>query len=93
MEELAVQQRKVKINEVVNDSRGSGSMVWDGAIVLAKFLEKYERNNPGHFQNKFVLELGAGTGLVGLATWALGAKHVVCYLSTRFLLLTRTYSV
>ena len=35
-------------------------MIWDGAFVLAKFLEKHEENV--YFKNKFVLELRCGYG-------------------------------
>lgn len=46
--------------------------MWDGAIVLAKYLEL----NPWLVQGKRVVELGAGTGVVGLVAAALGAIHV-----------------
>ena len=49
-----------------------GCVVWDAALVLAKFLENK------HFPDKYwtskkVLELGSGTGLVGLVAGCLGA--------------------
>mmetsp|Transcript_18592 Transcript_18592/g.24158 ORF Transcript_18592/g.24158 Transcript_18592/m.24158 type:complete len:254 (-) Transcript_18592:1191-1952(-) len=53
-------------------SNGTGSSVWDAAVVLAKYLEK-----SGRARNKNILELGAGTGFVGLYAAALGASHVV----------------
>ena len=40
-----------------------GCVVWDAALVLVKYLEK-SRNKD--INNKKVLELGAGTGIVGL---------------------------
>eukprot|EP01112_Ceratiomyxa_fruticulosa_P022481 TRINITY_DN8232_c0_g1_i1.p2 TRINITY_DN8232_c0_g1~~TRINITY_DN8232_c0_g1_i1.p2 ORF type:complete len:204 (-),score=36.25 TRINITY_DN8232_c0_g1_i1:248-859(-) len=40
-----------------------GATVWDAAIVLAKYLTSLP---PGYFKNKRVIELGAGTGIVGL---------------------------
>lgn len=40
-----------------------GCVVWDAALVLVKYLEK-SRNKD--LNNKKVLELGAGTGIVGL---------------------------
>ncbi len=43
--------------------------VWDAAVVIAKYMEK----NHHAMQGKRVLELGAGTGLAGLAAAALGA--------------------
>lgn len=48
-----------------------GCVVWDAALVLARFLE-----NSRHFGNfwcgKSTLELGSGTGVVGLAACVLG---------------------
>ena len=49
-----------------------GCVVWDAAIVLARFLEnKYFPDD--FWVGKRVLELGAGTGLVGLVAACLGA--------------------
>ena len=50
-----------------------GCVVWDAAIVLARFLEN--KYFPADFwAGKSVLELGAGTGLVGLVAACLGAN-------------------
>lgn len=51
---------------------GTGSSVWDGAVVLARFLETHPRLVLGNS----VLELGAGTGFGGLCAAALGAATV-----------------
>ena len=52
--------------------RDVGGVVWDAALVLCAFLEK---------QNKMieqrVIELGAGTGVCGLAASLLNAKNVL----------------
>ena len=40
-----------------------GCVVWDAALVLAKYLEKARGND---LNGRKVLELGAGTGIVGL---------------------------
>ena len=40
-----------------------GCVVWDAAIVLVKYLEKSRKED---LDNKKVLELGAGTGIVSL---------------------------
>ena len=61
--------------QVVRDSASqtdgdTGRTVWDAAIVLAKYMEKY----PAAIEGKRILELGAGTGLAGLAAAALGAR-------------------
>ena len=62
--------------EIVRDSEkqadgDTGRTVWDAAVVLAKYMEI----NGAMMRGKRVLELGAGTGLAGLAAAALGA-HV-----------------
>eukprot|EP01100_Stratorugosa_tubuloviscum_P015899 TRINITY_DN966_c0_g2_i1.p1 TRINITY_DN966_c0_g2~~TRINITY_DN966_c0_g2_i1.p1 ORF type:complete len:338 (-),score=158.53 TRINITY_DN966_c0_g2_i1:137-1150(-) len=55
-----------------------GLTVWDGSLVLAKYLEKLfgiGGSQQGWLIGKQVLELGAGCGLVGIALAFLGA-HV-----------------
>ncbi|XP_056632378.1 protein N-lysine methyltransferase METTL21D-like [Diorhabda sublineata] len=47
-------------------------VVWDAAIILAKYLEKWNENNVGYFRNKAIIELGAGVGCVGITAAALG---------------------
>ena len=49
-----------------------GCVVWDAALILAKFLE-----NGLHFESDFwkerkVIDIGSGTGVVGLAAGVLG---------------------
>ncbi|PRP85080.1 hypothetical protein PROFUN_07264 [Planoprotostelium fungivorum] len=48
-----------------------GTRIWDGAVVLARFLEK--QGNDWH-KGKKVIELGSGTGLTGIVTAACGAS-------------------
>jgi len=83
----------IVIREVSNSGMGTGTNIWDGAIALAKFLEfhdqdpnsiSYNKNKHGcpdptySVRGKRVLELGAGTGLVGIAAHvAFGAREVV----------------
>ena len=43
-----------------------GCVVWDAALVLLKYLETADFNNGQHLEGKSVIELGAGTGAVGL---------------------------
>ena len=50
-----------------------GCVVWDAALVLAGYLEKLESQSPGYWKDKRVLELGAGTGIVGLVAACHGA--------------------
>ncbi|XP_057714568.1 protein-lysine methyltransferase METTL21D [Corythoichthys intestinalis] len=56
-----------------------GCVVWDAAIVLAKYLETKQFYDPSSGVNLWagrrVVELGAGTGVVGLMAATLGA-HV-----------------
>ncbi|RLV98309.1 hypothetical protein DV515_00010966, partial [Chloebia gouldiae] len=52
---------------------GVGCVVWDAALVLAKFLE----TGACPLARRRVLELGAGTGAVGIMAAALGANVTV----------------
>jgi predicted nicotinamide N-methyase len=54
-----------------------GCVVWDAALVLTKFLENKFYFSNEYWKDKYVLELGAGTGIVGLATASLGANAVL----------------
>ncbi|KAJ6654027.1 hypothetical protein lerEdw1_007536, partial [Lerista edwardsae] len=56
---------------------GTGSVVWDAALVLARFLEKSSEGGRLPLARRAVLELGAGTGLVGLMAACLGANVTV----------------
>ncbi|KAM4624886.1 protein N-lysine methyltransferase METTL21D [Polymixia lowei] len=58
-----------------------GCVVWDAAIVLSKYLETKQLYDPASgvntWANRYVLELGAGTGVVGLMAATLGAQVTV----------------
>jgi predicted nicotinamide N-methyase len=56
---------------------GCGATIWDSAMVLSAYID---RANVIH-QNSRVLDIGAGTGLVGLVAASLGASNV--YLGDR----------
>jgi predicted nicotinamide N-methyase len=57
---------------VGQESEGSEAViVWDAGIVLAHFLE-HRQEELGLANGPSVLELGAGTGIVGLVAAALG---------------------
>ena len=51
-----------------------GVVVWDAALVLLKYLEKSANESKINLKDKTVVELGAGTGCVGLVACALGAN-------------------
>lgn len=52
---------------------GYAGEVWDGSLVLAYYLIQSKFK----FENKNVLELGAGTGILSLVSLYLGAKNVI----------------
>jgi predicted nicotinamide N-methyase len=72
-ETLEVDGVVVPTSGVPNSGEGTGLTTWDGGIVLAKYLERA----PALVRGRRVLELGAGTGAVGLAAAALGATSVL----------------
>ncbi len=53
------------------------SVVWDAALVLARFLAKDANLRLFFATHPLVLDLGSGTGVVGLAAAALGARVVL----------------
>jgi SAM-dependent methyltransferase len=71
--ELTVHGFPLFISEQPNTGLGTGLNVWDGAVVLAKYLEITHPDLTG----RRVLELGAGTGLVGIAAALLGADTLL----------------
>ncbi|XP_051578883.1 protein-lysine methyltransferase METTL21D isoform X2 [Myxocyprinus asiaticus] len=58
-----------------------GCVVWDAAIVLSKYLETEQfcstQSGMSTWSSKKMIELGAGTGLVGLVAATLGANVIV----------------
>ncbi|XP_076982929.1 protein N-lysine methyltransferase METTL21D isoform X3 [Tamandua tetradactyla] len=60
-------------------SGGVGCVVWDAAIVLSKYLETpgFSGDGAHSLSRRSVLELGSGTGAVGLMAATLGAHVVV----------------
>jgi len=56
---------------------GTGSTVWDSAWVMVRWLERCEAAGELQIPGLRILELGSGTGVVGLAAMALGAQSVV----------------
>ena len=64
-------ERFLKVTEGNADSIDSGARIWDSGRALSSWIAK--ELEPG----KCVLELGAGTGIVGLTAAAKGAKSVI----------------
>ncbi|KAJ1482011.1 putative methyltransferase-domain-containing protein, partial [Baffinella frigidus] len=52
---------------------GTGAAVWDAALVLCEFLALH----PDLVRGKRVVELGSGTGVLGLVCARLGAERVI----------------
>ncbi|XP_062863666.1 protein-lysine methyltransferase METTL21D [Trichomycterus rosablanca] len=77
-----IEKNDGSVIKVFQCSKGDvGCVVWDAAIVLSKYLETEQFNNPltgyNSWSSKSVMELGAGTGLVGLMAASLGAHVTV----------------
>ncbi|XP_071972130.1 protein N-lysine methyltransferase METTL21D isoform X2 [Engystomops pustulosus] len=73
-----VERRDRTVLEIRQLSSGDvGCVVWDAAIVLSKFLERQECAEPGLFKGRHVVELGSGTGIVGIMASTLGANVTV----------------
>lgn len=47
-------------------------VVWDAALVLAKYLQACHYCSKERLENKRVIELGAGTGVVGIIVASCG---------------------
>lgn len=65
-------ERTLTITQDWNDG-GVAAVVWDAAIVLSKYIEKHNQLSV----KKNVIELGAGTGLVGMVAALLGGNVIV----------------
>ncbi|KAF7978323.1 hypothetical protein HWV62_941 [Athelia sp. TMB] len=63
----------ISISLAVDASPGCGGIAWPAGQVLAKYLVDL---GPSVVQGKKILEVGSGTGLVGLVAAALGARQV-----------------
>jgi predicted nicotinamide N-methyase len=72
-DKFAIDGRVVHLGEVGNSGKGTGLTTWDGSVVLAKYLEHQRRSE---LAGSRVVELGAGTGLVGISAALLGARQV-----------------
>lgn len=70
---LPINQHLLRIVEEENAHLGTGLITWDGSVVLAKFMEI----NKNLVLGKNIIEVGAGTGVAGIAAFVLGGKKVV----------------
>ena len=59
-------QQSPDLPPLVAKDVGHGAVVWDAAIIFAKYLEHSPKYSGNSLQNKRIIELGAGTGLSGL---------------------------
>jgi predicted nicotinamide N-methyase len=60
----------LRVGELGQAEKGTGLTTWDGSVVLAKYFDFH----PEWIRGKTVLEVGAGTGVVGTAAALMGAK-------------------
>lgn len=63
---ILVFQFQVEVKLWQESSGSEAVVVWDAALVLAFFLQKHREQLDLHTGPKRVLELGAGTGVVGI---------------------------
>ncbi len=68
--ELTIHGQPVLINEAHNTGLGTGTVVWDGSVLLAKYLEARYSTMAG----MRVIEVGCGPGVAGIAAAVLGAE-------------------
>ncbi len=73
IDELFIGSNHIKVAEIENAKLGTGLITWDSSVYLAKYLEL----NANIVGKKNILELGAGTGVCGIASAYLGAKFVL----------------
>lgn len=59
-----------------DQSLGHGSVVWEAAVIFAKWVEVSSEFTMAHTAGKVILELGSGTGLAGVALMMRGGRLV-----------------
>ncbi|KAG2425245.1 hypothetical protein HXX76_013830 [Chlamydomonas incerta] len=70
------EDKQLRIKEFSLLEDDAGAVVWDAALVAAHYLAHRAQQGRCLVSGRRVLDLGAGTGAVGLAAAALGAAHV-----------------
>ena len=73
--EVTVNNRKIEIEQDLNFEHAG--TVWDGALVLINYLNHNKEKYAPIFKDKSVVELGAGTGIVGLAAGCFHTSKIV----------------
>lgn len=71
---FSIQGVALTVDEVGNAGKGTGLTTWDGSVVLAKYLEHTRMDD---VRGKRIVELGTGTGLVGISAALMGAKEAI----------------
>lgn len=59
-------RHEVYVRELNLNEAGLGCAVWDGAIILARYLHHEQQKSASFLANKNILELGSGVGLPAL---------------------------
>ncbi|CAK0754517.1 hypothetical protein CVIRNUC_002304 [Coccomyxa viridis] len=62
----------LKVYQAIGSRRGPGCVVWESGLALAEYLSQHCGRQWLHGRN--CIELGAGTGIVGICAALLGAK-------------------
>ena len=57
----------------IDAAHNTALKLWDGAYILARYLEHLAALQPARWTGRRCVELGAGCGLTGLVAWVLGA--------------------
>lgn len=71
--DIPIYINETNYNPTVGPHGATGLMVWDGSIVLAKYLEyRYPT-----LERKSIIEIGSGTGIVGLTSGILGGNVIL----------------
>ena len=74
--EVPVSGRTLKISSRERWDVGSGATLWDSAVALVAYLDHETSEAKARIRGSTVVELGAGSGLAGMAFAALGARSV-----------------
>jgi predicted nicotinamide N-methyase len=69
---LMINNQVIRLRTLGQSDLGTGLTIWDGSVLLAKYLEHIKEQ----ISNKNVLEVGSGAGLVGISAYLLGAASV-----------------